>query len=1618
MTEIVHNPRDFNGFRLVKTLGTMVAMLVLLGTLLIGTTVATAQANSPASGQPNVSGTAEVGETLTADTSSIADADGLENATFSYQWIRNDGSTDTDIQNATGSNHTLVSDDEGKFIKVQVSFIDDSGNSESLRSTATIAVAAEDTSAPGVPTDLVARSYELGSTSYEQGITLEWTAPSGAVTGYQILRSERPATSGPSAQECTTEMVVHENDTGNNATTYIDTDVAEGTIYHYRVKAINSNGIGQQSYFTGRQFRPHGWWPYGVPGSPRAPRNLVAAQVNDGTDLQGIELTWDAPDGEVTGFQILRRLPEDCEFGFPVHVENTNSTDTKWTDTNVEIGTLYEYHVRAINAVGPGFLNRTDSASARPGSVEVIMIVATGWPKINQGGSDDFSGSLNHLDRDDDPDTVDYTLRGDVTLDTDGSDADECEGDGLGEDLQLNVVDEVSEQFDATFGGMSCRTLGNYTVTLVLSDRDGEEVLSMQLGYEVVGDFWSGIIGVVFRLPTISGTPLVGETLTADTSAISDDDGIENATYAYQWIRSDGNSETDINGATSVSYLVATDDVDSVLKVRVSYTDDEGNDESLTSVATASVVAAVPGVPRSVAVERGGTGELDVSWEAPTSNGGSSITGYKVQWKEAADNWDTPADASSATTTETSHTITGLSLGTEYSVRVIATNSVGVGTASAEENAIAEAQTSQQQVAMLNSPASGAPTIGGTTQAGEIVAADTSPIADADGVANATFSYQWIRNAGASDTDIQGATGSTYTLVPDDEGKTIKVRVSFTDDAGNSESLTSAATGAVEAMPDSYDRPHGLQATAGSGSITLTWQDPDIHESYGYYQILRHRPEQGEAEPLVYVEYASTTDRTLVDSSVEPGVLYVYAVKAVKDPFGYLGPASSPGQVRVPHAISVNSPAGGTPAITGTLQVSETLTADNSGITDTDGLTNPTFSYQWIRNDGSSDTAIQGATGSSYTLVDADADNTVKAQVSFTDDAGNYESLTSASTAAVSAAVPGTPRIPDVQPSGTGQFAVSWQEPVSDGGATVTAYSLQWKESSGSWDTEADVSSTTTTATSHTISRLSLGTEYSVRVFATNSAGDGPASSEETATAVAQTSQQQVVTQNTPATGSPAINGTSEVGQTLSVDISSITDADGLENVAFSYQWVANDETTDTDIQDASGSTYTLASIDEGKTIKVRLSFTDDAGNDETVTSGATAEVETPLTAELQNQPQSHNGSDAFTFRILFSEDVTAGFQALKESSFEISEGTIKRARRVNGRNDLRQFTVVPSSNLDVVIVLAGDRPCEDEGAICTTSLKRLSNSLELSVPGPAPVNAPATGSPTISGTAQVGETLTTDTSSISDEDGLTNVAFGYQWVSSDGNADTDISGGTGSSFALTDSELGKTIKVKVSFTDDAGNDETLTSAPTGLVEARPNSPATGSPSITGTAQVGETLTADTSGISDSDGLSGVTYTYQWLADDEDISGGTSSTYTLEVADEGKTIKVRVSFTDDAGNDESLTSDETVAVVAEGSQSNELPPAPTNLTAVVNGDGSVTLSWDAPNDDSIIGYQILRRRPAEGEDTLLIYQENTGSTATTFTDAEATPGTRHVYRVKAINDAGLSNWSNYVRAEP
>ena len=89
------------------------------------------------------------------------------------------------------------------------------------------------------------------------------------------------------------------------------------------------------------------------------------------------------------------------------------------------------------------------------------------------------------------------------------------------------------------------------------------------------------------------------------------------------------------------------------------------------------------------------------------------------------------------------------------------------------------------------------------------------------------------------------------------------------------------------------------------------------------------------------------------------------------------------------------------------------------------------------------------------------------------------------------------------------------------------------------------------------------------------------------------------------------------------------------------------------------------------------------------------------------------------------------------------------------------------------------------------------------------------------------------------------------------------------------------------------------------------NSP-NGTLSITGSAEANQTLSADTSNLTDNDSRSGIgSFSYQWIRAGTDISSAKSSTYVLTQTDVGYAITVRVSYTDGGGTTESVTSSET-----------------------------------------------------------------------------------------------------------
>ena len=133
----------------------------------------------------------------------------------------------------------------------------------------------------------------------------------------------------------------------------------------------------------------------------------------------------------------------------------------------------------------------------------------------------------------------------------------------------------------------------------------------------------------------------------------------------------------------------------------------------------------------------------------------------------------------------------------------------------------------------------------------------------------------------ADDTNIQGATGRTYTLADRDKGKTIKVIVSFTDDANNEESLPSDPTGEVAAKPG---KPQVLEGEATAQEIKLTWTAPTgdtVVEYVVYRGTLQNGSMNGQALSKYVTIDAAGKAMTYTDDNVEEGVEYRYRVAAV-----------------------------------------------------------------------------------------------------------------------------------------------------------------------------------------------------------------------------------------------------------------------------------------------------------------------------------------------------------------------------------------------------------------------------------------------------------------------------------------------------------------------------------------------------------------------------------------------------------------------------------------------------------------------------------------------------------------------------------------------------------------
>ena len=309
---------------------------------------------------------------------------------------------------------------------------------------------------------------------------------------------------------------------------------------------------------------------------------------------------------------------------------------------------------------------------------------------------------------------------------------------------------------------------------------------------------------------------------------------------------------------------------------------------------------------------------------------------------------------------------------------------------------------------------------------------------------------------------------------------------------------------------------------------------------------------------------------------------------------------------------------------------------------------------------------------------------------------------------------------------------------------------------------------------------------------------------------------------NHAATGDPVISGTVQVGEELTALTDGIMDEDELDDV-FTYQWVrvdADGTSNEEDITDATDATYTLTADERGKKVKVEVRFVDILGGEETRTSAPTETLPgVTVSKTALTVTEEDTAGDSYTVVLDSQPTATVTVTVAGHAGTDVTPSPTSLT-----------FTTTTWGTAQTVTVTAGaDANTANESVTLTHRAASTDSDYQgITIAGVAvtvtdndDTNTPATGAPTITGTAQVGETLTAVTTGIMDVDGLTNPEYKYQWIRVNGTDEEDISGENSSTYTLGAADLGTTLKVRVTFRDDAkSNTETRTSAATETVVA------------------------------------------------------------------------------------------------------------------------------------------------------------------------------------------------------
>jgi titin len=505
------------------------------------------------------------------------------------------------------------------------------------------------------------------------------------------------------------------------------------------------------------------------------------------------------------------------------------------------------------------------------------------------------------------------------------------------------------------------------------------------------------------------------------------------------------------SAATSQTITGLTNGTAYTFKVKATNGVGTGADSTASSAVTPRTV---PGAPTGVSAVPGDTAAT-VSWTAPAATGGSPITGYTVT-PYIGIVAQTDRVFSSAATTQT---ITGLTNGTSYTFKVRATNAAGTGAESGPS------------LAVTPRTLPSAPTdLSGTPQDASVALSWTAPVSDG-GVDITGYTVTPYVGPAAQTPIVFASPATSQTITGLTNGTAYTFTVAATTAAGTGAASTPSAAITPRTVPGA---PANVTGTPGDGNVIVAWDAP---ASNGGSAITGYTvtPFIG-ATAQTPVTIATPVTKATV-TGLANGTAYTFMVKATNAAgSGTDSPASAPITPRtVPgRPTAVTATAGNDQA-----QVSWTAPTTNGG--------SPITGYRVIP-------AIAGVAQPSTTFDSTATTQTVTGLTNGTAytftvvaiSAGGTSSPSDPSAAVTPRTVPGVPTNVTGSP-GNGQVALSWTAPASNGGSTITGYTVT-PFIGASAQTPVVFASA---ATSQTVTGLTNGTAYTFKVKATNAAGTG-----------------------------------------------------------------------------------------------------------------------------------------------------------------------------------------------------------------------------------------------------------------------------------------------------------------------------------------------------------------------------------------------------------------------------------------------------------------------------------------------------------------------------------------------